>query len=204
MNHEQKTWVLNMQKIYEWEKTQLSGGQEVYQQVKVNKKAKKNVWSFYKPHQCLFNAFSNKWDLCQDFNFENKDGYDSDSDNDYNDQNYLEKFVSQSQSTFFAPSAAPMDKEEDTSPAPMYSQDVVGTLSLAYGYVPHLVGHGACLTLSWDAILKFLGFIKNLEELDIPEPEKSAMSDFFYSIVSGNDWGLDFEHLKQLFDFEQV
>ena len=116
--HEQKNPGVKHAKIYEWEKTQLSGGQEVYQQVKINKKANEDVWSFYKPYQHLFNAFSNEWNLCQDFN---------------------------------------------------------------------LGGHGACLTLSWDTILKFLGFIKNLEELDVPKLKKSAMLDFFYSIVSGND-----------------
>ena len=54
-------------RVYEWEKTQSSGGREVYQQVKVNKKHNEDVYSFYKPYQWLYNAFANEWNLCEEF-----------------------------------------------------------------------------------------------------------------------------------------
>ena len=59
-------------KVYEWLKTQSSGGREAYKQVKVNKKQNEDVYDFYKPYQQLFNAFVNEWDLCEEFTFGNK------------------------------------------------------------------------------------------------------------------------------------
>ena len=38
-------------KVYEWEKTQSSGGREVYKQVKVNKRRNEDVYFYYKPYQ---------------------------------------------------------------------------------------------------------------------------------------------------------
>ncbi|KAF8152559.1 hypothetical protein B0H34DRAFT_800961 [Crassisporium funariophilum] len=67
-SREQKPDVVNAT-IYEWEKTQLSGGLELYKRVKVNKKANKTVFHSYRSHQRLFNTFSNEWDLCEDFQF---------------------------------------------------------------------------------------------------------------------------------------
>ena len=84
-------------KVYEWKKTQSSGGREVYQRVKVNKKRNEDVYCFYKAHQRLYNAFANEWDVYEDFCFGNKDsdGHDSDSDSEYDHQNYPKDFVSQ-------------------------------------------------------------------------------------------------------------
>ena len=124
-------------KIYEWEKTQSSGGREVYQRVKVNKKCNEDVYNFYKPYQRLYNAFSNEWDLCVEFSIGKKDGYDSDSDSDYDDKNYPEKFVSHP--TSLPGLAAPMDvvEHEDGSADSMHSRYPLEILSLVYGYVPH-------------------------------------------------------------------
>jgi hypothetical protein len=219
-------------KVYEWEKTQSSGGREVYQRVKVNKKRNENVYCFYKPYQRLFNAFSNEWDLCHEFNIGNK-GYESDSDSDYDDPNYPVKFVSQPKSTPLlapladpmapsadpmapsadlmalsadpmAPSPAPMDivEQEDGSAAPTDSRDPLNTLSLVYGYVPRTSADNVPSTFNWDGILRFLGFFRNLDTLDVPEPEKSAMMNFFSTVVSdANDMGTGFENL---FPFRQV
>jgi hypothetical protein len=198
-------------KIYEWEKSQSSGGREVYQRVKVNKKRNEDVYCFYKPCQRLYNAFANEWDLCEEFSFGNTDGYDSDSDDNYDDQYYPEKFVSQPTSS---PSlAAPMDdvEHEDSSAALTHSRDPFETLSLVYGYLPRSSSGTDDVrvhsTFNWDAILRFLGFVRNLNELDVPEPEKSAMTNFFCAIVSNavaNDMDPGFENLKGLFLFEHV
>jgi hypothetical protein len=93
----------------------------VYQRIKVNKKHNEDVYCFYKPYQQLFNAFTNEWDLCDEFNFGNKDGQDSNSDDDYDNQDYLQNFVSKP--TSFPPLAAPIDvvEPEDSSAAPTYS-----------------------------------------------------------------------------------
>jgi hypothetical protein len=86
-----------------------------------------------------------------------------------------------------------------------HSRDPYETLSLVYGYVPHSdSGAGSVpTTLTWEAILGFLGFFRNLDQLDVPEPEKSAMMNFFCTIVS-NDMDAGFEYLKGLFAFEHV
>jgi hypothetical protein len=193
-------------RIYEWEKTQSSGGQEVYRRVKVNKKANEDVLYFYKPYQRLYNAFANEWDLCKEFNFGNKDGDDSDSDSGYDDPNYPHNF--DSQPTPLSPPHAPMDvvDPEDSSAAPICSRDPYELLSLVYGYLPHSVDTVPSKH-SWDSILRFLGFVRNLHELDVPEPEKSAMTNFFCNLVSdagANVIGSDFEHLQSLFPFENV
>ena len=198
-------------KVYEWEKTQLSGGREVYQQVKVNKKRNEDVYSYYKPHQRLFNAFSNDWDLCEEFCIreKDKDGYDSDFGSDYDDATYLEQFVSHP--TSLPGLATPMDTDEheDGSTATTYSQDPFKLLSLVYGYVPCSSVDDVHLTLSWDTILRFLGFVGNLNDLDVPESEKSAMIKFFCTlVVSGADADnirtADFESLQGLFAFELI
>ena len=92
--------------------------------MKVNKKCNEDVYCFYKPYQWFFNAFANKWDLCVEFNFRCQDGYDSDSDSDYDETNYPAKFVSQPTS---APLPAPMDiiESEDSSVAPTHSPDLL-------------------------------------------------------------------------------
>jgi hypothetical protein len=84
-------------KVYEWEKKQSSGGREVYQRVRVNKKRNEDVYCFYKPYQRLFNAFANEWDLCDEFNFGSKEGYqsDTDSDSEYDFRSYPKNSVSQ-------------------------------------------------------------------------------------------------------------
>ena len=82
-------------------------------------------------------------------------------------------------------------------------------LSLVYGYIPHSRVDNVHLTLSWDAILRFLGLVGNLNDLDIPESEKSAMIKFFCTlVVSGADADTihtaDFESLQGLFAFELI
>jgi hypothetical protein len=59
----------------------------------------------------------------------------------------------------------------------------------------------------WDAILRFLGFVCNLNELDVPEHEKSAMMNFFCTIVpkaGANDIETGFESLKGFFPSEHI
>jgi len=201
-------------KVYIWEKTQSSGGHKLYKQVQVNKKRKEDMYSFYKPYQRLYNAFANEWDLCEDFSFGNMDGYDSNSNDGYDDQGYPEDFVSQPTcSPPSPPSAAPMDvaAQEDWFVAPMHSQDLFETLSLVYGYIPRSGADDVPSTLNWDAILRFLGFVDNLNELDIPEPKKSAMMNFFCNIVANagvndmdNLMGKSFKNIKGLFAFEHI
>jgi hypothetical protein len=199
-------------KIYEWEKTQSSGGREVYQRVKVNKKRNENVFCSYKPYQRLFNAFSNEWDLCDEFCFGKKDGYVSDSESEDDDQNYPKDFVSQP--TSLPGLATPVEPEgsmdveehEDGSAGPTHPRDPFEILSLVYGYLPHSSANNVPSKHNWDAILKFLGFVSDLE-LDVPEPEKSAMMNFFHTIVSKADAdniGTDFESVKDRFPFERV
>lgn len=94
--------------------------------------------------------------------------------------------------------------DHEDSSAPTHSQDPLKTLSLIYGYVPRSSADDVRLTFNWDGILRFLGFVNNLNELDVPEPEKSAMINFFCAIVSkdgANDMGTGFGHL---FPFKQV
>ena len=122
-------------KVYEWLKTQSSGGREAYKRVKVNKKRNEDVYDFYKPYQRLFNAFANEWGLCEEFTFGNKqDGHDSDDDfDDDSDHYYPKNFVSQLTSVPQL-ATAPMDivEHEDNSTAPMLSRDPLKTLSLVY------------------------------------------------------------------------
>ena len=197
-------------KIYEWEKTQSSGGREVYQRVKINKKRNEDVYCFYKPHQRLFNAFSNEWDLCEEFSIGKKDGYESDSDSEYDDATYPEKFVSLPTSQPGLATPMDTDEHEDGSAGTTvtHSRDPFETLSLVYGYVPRSSADDVRSTLSWDAILRFLGFTGNLNDLDVPEPEKSAMMNFFCALVSDADADnirtADFESFKRLFSFELV
>ena len=198
-------------KIYEWEKTQSSGGREVYQRVKVNKKRNEDVYNIYKPYHRLYNAFSNEWDLCEEFSIGKKDSDDSDSDSDYDDRNYPANFVSHPTS-LPGLAAAPMDvieHEDNDCSASLNSRDPYTTLSLVYGYVPHSSADNVRWTLKWDAILNFLGFVGDLNDLDVPEPEKSAVINFFGTIVSNadandNDIGTVFENLKDLFAFEHI
>ena len=68
---------------------------------------------------------------------------------------------------------------EDISAGPTHSRDPLKLLSLVYGYVPCSNADDVPSTLKWDMILRFLGFKDKLEELDVPEPEKSAMINFF-------------------------
>ena len=191
-------------KVYEWEKTQSSGGQEVYKRVKVNQKRNEDVFCFYKPYQRLFNAFANEWDLCDEFVDGDKDGYDSESDFDYDDQHYPEVFVSQPTSA--PPLTAPMDlrEHENSSQAPTHSRDPVETLALVYGYVPRSSANDVRLSFNWDGILKFLGFVHKLHELDVPEPEKSAMMKFFCTAVSKNDAIDMITPFENRFPFQQV
>jgi hypothetical protein len=200
--------------MYVWEKTQSSGGLELYQRVKVNKKENEDIWSYYRlgPYQHLFNAFSNKWDICEDFCFGDvDDSYDSDdeynSDDGYRDQGYLTDFVSQP--THLPPLPTPMDVESSPTTSFAYhsSQDPIKTMSLVYGYVPHMGASDRPSGHDWDAILKFLGFVKDLKQLDVPKPEKSAIMNHFSSVVSNKQAGLianTFATLSALFTFENV
>jgi hypothetical protein len=222
--------------VYEWEKTQSSGGREVYRRVKVNKKRNEDVYCFYKPYQRLYNAFANEWDLFEDFCFGKKDGDDSDSDLDEDDdeQSYPKNSVSRPTPLPSLPApmnvvehedspadpmnvaeredspAAPANvaEHEDSSAAPTFSRDPFKMLSLVYGYLPRSGADDSLSIHNWDGILRFLGFVRNLHQLDVPEPEKSAIMNFFGSMVSnagaGDIGGTDFENLKRLFTFEQV
>jgi len=199
-------------KMYVWEKTQSSGGLELYQRVKVNKKENEDIWSYYRPHQRLFNAFSNEWDFCEDFRFGPVDdsynsGDEYDSDDGYGDQGYPTDFVSQP--THSPPLAEPMDVESSptTSFAHHFSRDPIETMSLVYGYVPHMGASDRPSEHDWDAILRFLGFVKDLTQLDVPEPEKSAIMNHFSAMVSNKQAGLvanTFATLSALFTFEDV
>lgn len=170
--------------MYEWEKTQSSGGLELYKRVKVNKKANEHVYHNYRPHQRLFNAFANEWDLCEDFEFGDVDNSNSDDGYDsYDDEDYPNDFFSQP--TNAPPSTAPMDIETGPSWfAHQYSRVPLQTMSLVYGYVPHTGVNDLPSIHSWDKILNFLGFVKDLEQLDVGEPEKSAMMNYFSAMVT--------------------
>ncbi|KAF8156129.1 hypothetical protein B0H34DRAFT_799189 [Crassisporium funariophilum] len=208
-SREQKPGVVNAT-LFEWEKTQSSGGLELYKRVKVNKKANKTVFHSYRSHQRLFNAFSNEWDLCEDFQFGivdntsySDDGYDSG-----NDDVYPVNVVSQP--TKAPPLAAPMDIDMGQSWCE-YSQAPLKTMSLVYGYIPHAGVNNIPPTLSWERMLNFMGFVRNLEELDVGEPERSAMMNFFTAVLnavgtykSDKVVAKNFENLSLLFQFEHV
>jgi hypothetical protein len=238
-------------KVYEWEKTQSSGGREVYKRVRVNKKRNEDVYDSYKAYQRCFNAFTNEWDLCHEFRFDTKDVHESDTDSDsqFDFGNHPKNSASQPSSapSLAAPvdavehvdssaapddssaapddssaapdnsSAAPDDSSaapdnssaapDDSSAASTHSRDPLNTLALVYGYVPRSSADDPRSTIIWDAILKFLGFVHNLDELFVPEPEKSAMMNFFCTVVSKDgacDMGTAFENFEKLFPFEQV
>lgn len=196
-------------KMFVWEKSHSSGGCEVYQRVKVNKKENEDIYCQYKNYQRVYNAFANEWDFCMDFRFGVNDDHvvSDDSDGDDDDPDYPAKFVSQP--TDLAPLAAPMDVETDQdseSFLPKYSRDPFETMSLVYGYVPRS-GDNVHSEHNWDGILKFLGFVKNLKELDVPQPEKNEIMNFFTSIVTATSDGLNdqcFQYLTCLFDFKLI
>ena len=200
-SREKQPGVVNA-KVYEWIKTQSSGGQEVYKRVKVNKKRNEDVYCFYKPYQRLFNAFANEWDLGEELNFGNKDGHDSDFEADDDDPYYPKNFHSQPMSVPTAPMH--VVEHEDISTAPMHSRDPLKTLALVYGYVPRSSADNASPTLNWDSMLRFLGFVNNLDELNVPEPERSAMMNFFCTLVSSNGANDMSSSLENLFSFQQV
>jgi hypothetical protein len=197
--------------MYVWEKTQSSGGLELYKRVKVNKKENEDVFAFYRSHQRLFNAFSNEWDFCEEFCFGPvDDSYDSDSGSEYgNDDDYAgpgsADFVSQS--TYSPP---PMDVESNSTTwvGHHFSRDPIETMSLIYGYIPHMGSSQGPFEHNWDAILKFLGFVKDLQKLDVPEPEKSAMMNHFFALVSNkqadNLVDKTFTTLSNLFPFKLI
>ena len=193
-------------KVYEWEKTQSSGGREVYQRIGVTKKRNEDVYSSYKSYQRLYNAFANEWDLCVEFNFGKKDGCESDSDTDYDDSDYPVNSVCQSTSSTLPAEVDVVDHEDNSlAPSRTHSRDPIQILSLVYGYLPHSGSNNVRSNFDWHAILRFLGFVRNLDDLDVPEPEKSAMINFFCSIVSdSSDMDTGFENLKSLFNFEHV
>ncbi|KIM35115.1 hypothetical protein M413DRAFT_79731 [Hebeloma cylindrosporum] len=90
------------------------------------------------------------------------------------------------------PSPAPMDVE--TIPAMLgryFSRDPIETMSLVYGYVPHMgaIGHTTEHKHDWTATLRFLGFTNDLDQLDVPEPEKSAMMTHLSTMASTNNAG---------------
>ena len=127
--------------VYVWEKTQSSGGLELYKCVKVNKKENKDIFTFYRSHQRVFNAFSNEWDFCEEFCFGPvDDSYNSDSGSEYgNDDNYAGPGYSMdfvSQSTYSSP---PMDVESSSTTwvGHHFSRDPIKTMSLIYGYILH-------------------------------------------------------------------
>jgi len=194
--------------MYVWEKTQSSGGVELYKRVRVNKKENEDTYYFYRPHERLFNAFSNEWDFCKDFRFGPVDySYDSgdeyDSDDGYGDQDYPEDFISKP--THSSSLAAPMEIEE-TWFEPQCSRDPIETMSLVYGYVPHMGASDRSSAHNWDAILKFLGFVRDFKNLDVPEPEKSAITNHFSALVSNNaDLMIKtFATLSTLFPFRHI
>jgi hypothetical protein len=53
-------------------------------------------------------------------------------------------------------------------------------------------------------MLRFLGFVNNLDELNVPEPERSAMMNFFCTLVSSNGANDMSSSLENLFSFQQV
>lgn len=198
--------------MYVWEKTQSSGGLELYKRVKVNKKENEDVFAFYRSHQRVFNAFSNEWDFCEEFCFGPvDDSYDSDSgseygnDDDYAGLGYSADFVSQS--TYSPP---PMDVESSSTTwvGHHFSRDPIETMSLIYGYILHMGSSQGPFEHNWGAILKFLGFVKDLQKLDVPEPEKSAMMNHFSALVSNkqadNLVNTTFTTLSDLFPFNLI
>ena len=82
----------------------------------------------------------------------------------------------------------PMDivESEDSSVAPTHSPDPLKTMSLVYSYIPWSSADNVPSTFNWNGILRFLGFVHNLDTLNAPEPEKSAMIKFFCAAVSSD------------------
>ncbi|KDR76619.1 hypothetical protein GALMADRAFT_67036, partial [Galerina marginata CBS 339.88] len=195
--------------IYIWEKTRSSGGLELYKRVQVNKKANEDAYYDFRPHQRLFNAFDNEWDLCEDFCFGPEDYSDADSDDKSydDDDNYPNDFVSQPSHP--PPLAVPTDIELDSTQ--LHSQDPFETMSLVYGYVPRLGASNPPSAYKWEGILNFMGFVDESKFLDIAKPEKSEMLNHFSAVVAkiGSEKtdeliAQNFEVLKGLFAFEHV
>ena len=191
-SHEKNPGVKNAT-MYTWEKTLSSGGQELYMRVRVNKKCNEEVYLDYRPSQRRYNAFSNEWDFCHEFNFGSDRGYDSDSDSEDYDLEYDNPIedghedINNFSATPPRPSSAQggaMDTDMDDIP---HREDVLDTIKLVYGYVsPYDQPLTTPTRLSWRALLGYLGFINNLEELSVSEVDERAMIVFFDNLSKGS------------------
>ena len=179
--------------LYTWKKTCSSGGREVYMRVRVEKIRNDDVYSEYRPSERCFNAFSNEWDLCHDFNFGSDDGYVTDSDGDEYDNNYQHDIVEQSYTVPHSlPESYPMETDTDEtdtddSPMPIYSRDVLETAKLVYGYVTPLEQVQTTPTkFTWRALLGFLGFVNNLSDLSVSDLDEQGLLFFFETLSKGS------------------
>ena len=183
--------------MYTWEKARSSGGRELYMRVRVNKRQQEDVYSLYGKSQRLYNAASNEWDFCKDFNFpaaaaDSQPESDSDEDTEYN---YNEPPQLISEYRMHSPSTHPvppppltddrdaMDIVEEPSASLSYSRDVLQTLKLNYGYTTPLVDIVGHTDYTWETLLPVLGFVENLHELSVSESDKHGIRIFLSHIV---------------------
>jgi hypothetical protein len=232
-SHERNPGIKNSA-MYTWEKTRSSGGRDLYIRVRVEKKRNEDVYSEYKPSERCYNAFSNEWDFCHEFDFvsghgNNSDGYNSDSDDDvyYNNNEYANtvengrddingnSYAAPSESLVCSslPQGGSMETDTDDSPEVFYSRDVLDTAKLVYGYVSPVDPVVATpMKFSWLALLGFLGFVSKLSELYVSELDERAMILFFENLSKGSAIPthlLDltngtFSSLSGLFDFSTI
>ncbi|KDR77443.1 hypothetical protein GALMADRAFT_138554 [Galerina marginata CBS 339.88] len=208
--------------MYTWEKTRSSGGKELYMRVRVNQDCNQDVYWEYRPSQRCYNAYANEWDLCQEFHFGSDRGYaagnddsgSDDYDNDYNDgydSDYDNQHDGDGNGHLYTapPEPKPLtpvpqgdyrDADAGDKPQPSYSRDVLDTAKLVYGYVsPYDHVPPPPTALSWTSLLGYLGFVTNLSDLSISEPDERALVVFFAHLAKDQGAGIP-PHLWDLTD----
>lgn len=180
--------------LYTWEKTRSSGGRELYMRVRVPKKSNEEVYSGYRPSQRCFNAFSNEWDLCHEFQFGTDKGYDSDSDID-EPLNHLEDvsrievehndgFLQQTIPTCLS---SPQDYTTDESAPSFTPREILNTAKLVYGFVsPYDNVTPIPTKIKWRALLTYLGFLPITCDKSVSENDKRALTLFFDNLTKGS------------------
>jgi len=173
--------------MYTWEKVQSSGGKEMHMRVRVNKKQHEDVYSQYISSQRVYNSASNEWDFCEDFSFPTAAGEPQpDSDSDMGTDDELPQFTSEHRMHCSPPPA--MDDATDIveeSPPP-YSQNILATLKLNYGYATPLVDVVGSADHTWEAILLALGFVKALHELSVSASDEHNIRIFLSQIAKNS------------------
>lgn len=200
-------------KVFVWEKVESLGGEECYRRTRVPQAENGDTLARYQPCQRLYCAFSNEWDLCEDFRFgKYDDNYDGDDDIDIVDDDIVDDFNKSSAPILPIHQEAMDHENEGMSGGVHFSRDVLETMNLCYGYHSPLSKTPATPTsFNWESVLRFLGFVENLSELVVSECDQKAIMLFFEKIVNNSLEpeldeliGCHYLSLSNLFNFKIV